>query len=227
MMEGSTVVGHLPRAISAVCSLLLSRNGTISCKVTSTRRQSSDLPQGGLEIPCKLILVGASRDISKVQKLITGAQSSGLEMTCKKDDDAEPEKKEGKRSRKEQPEKKQAEIDVPNFSEERWRQLNNCLSQVNKRELCDGKRLSDLHINYAQALLQKQFPELGKLHCSLLQEKSKCKISQGLQIVHSRGDHWIVASTLDHDSSDVDDVLSIFESSFLNQFMNKWIRAHR
>ena len=97
MMKGSTVVGHLPRAISAVCSLLLSRNGTISCKVTSTRRKSSDLPQGGLEIPCKQIFAGASRDISKVQKLITVAQSSGLEMTCKKDDDAEPEKKEEER----------------------------------------------------------------------------------------------------------------------------------
>ena len=191
VMEGSTVIGHLLRAISSVCSLFLRRNGTISCKVTGTRCKSSDLPQGGLEIPCKLIFAGASRDISKVQKLITVAQSSILEMTCKKDNDAEPEKKEGKSSRKEQPEKKQAEIDVPNFSEVRWLQLNdNCLSQVNKRELCDGKRLSDLHINYAQALLQKQFPELGGLHCSLLQEKKpKCKMSQGLQIVHSRGDH--------------------------------------
>ena len=183
MMKGSTVVGHLPRAISAVCSLLLSRSGTISCKVTSTRRKSSDLPEGGLEIPCKLIFAGASRDISKVQKLITVAQSSILEMTCKKDNDAEPEKKEGKSSRKEQPEKKQVKIDVPNFSEERWLQLNdNCLSQVNKKELRNGKRLSDLHINYAQALLQKQFPELGGLHCSLLQEKKpKSEISQWLQ----------------------------------------------
>ena len=108
---------HLPRAISSVCSLLLRKNGTISCKVTSARRSSSDLPQGGLGIPCKLIFAGASRDISKVQRLITVAQRPGLEMSCKKDDDAEPEKKEGKRSKKEQPEKKQVEIDVPNFSE--------------------------------------------------------------------------------------------------------------
>ena len=99
VIEGSTVVGHLPWAISAVCSLLLTRNGTISCKVTSTRHKSSDLPQGGLEIPCKLIFAGVSRDISEVQKLITVAQSSGLGMTCKKDDDAEPEKKEGEKHR--------------------------------------------------------------------------------------------------------------------------------
>ena len=81
-------------------------------------------------------------------------------MTCKKDDDAEPEKIDGKSSRKEQPEKRQVEIDMPHFSEERWLQLNdNCLSQVNKKELHNGKRLSDLHINYAQALLQKQIPD--------------------------------------------------------------------
>ena len=76
--------------------LFLRRNGTISCEVTGTRRKSSDLPQGGLEIPCKLIFASASREISKVQKLITIAQSSVLEMTCKKDNDAEPEKKKEK-----------------------------------------------------------------------------------------------------------------------------------
>ena len=38
------------------------------------------------------------------------------------------------------------------------------------------------------------------------------KISQGLQIVHSRGDHWIVASKLDHDSSDVMVFDSIYKS---------------
>ena len=52
---------------SAVSSLFLRRNGTISCEVTGTWRKSSYLPQGGLEIPCKLIFAGASRDISKVQ----------------------------------------------------------------------------------------------------------------------------------------------------------------
>ena len=45
--EGGTIVGHVQRAISAVCSLFLRRNGTILCEVTGTRRKSSDLPQGG------------------------------------------------------------------------------------------------------------------------------------------------------------------------------------
>ena len=54
--------------------------------------------------------------------------------------------------------------------------------------------------------------EPGGLHCSLLQENLKSKISQGLQIVYSHGDHWIVASTLDHDSSDVMVFDSIYTS---------------
>ena len=84
---------------------------------------------------------------------------------------------------------------------------------MNKRELCDGKRLSDLHINYAQALLQKQFSELyRRVALFLIAGEVKCKISQGLQIVHSRGDHWIVASKLDHDSSDVMVFDSIYKS---------------
>ena len=50
--KGSTIVGHVPRTISAVCSMFMRRDGTISCRVTGSRRYSSDLPQGGLEIPC-------------------------------------------------------------------------------------------------------------------------------------------------------------------------------
>ena len=44
-------------------------------------------------------------------------------------------------------------------SEEKWLQVDaNSLSQRERRELCNGSRLNDLHISYAQALLKKQFP---------------------------------------------------------------------
>lgn len=39
------VVGHLPRKISAACSLFI--GGSIMCVVMSSRRYSRDLPQGG------------------------------------------------------------------------------------------------------------------------------------------------------------------------------------
>ena len=44
----------LPRKVSRVCSIFLRREGCISCLVHGRRRYSEDLPQGGLEIPCRL-----------------------------------------------------------------------------------------------------------------------------------------------------------------------------
>ena len=58
IVDGNTVVGHVPRAISAVCLLFLRRNSVITCEVIGGRHYSNDLPQGGLEIPCKLEFSG-------------------------------------------------------------------------------------------------------------------------------------------------------------------------
>ena len=60
-------VGHLPRKISCICSLFLRRGGSITCQITGHRRHSSDLPQGGLEVPCLLIFVGNKADIVKIK----------------------------------------------------------------------------------------------------------------------------------------------------------------
>ena len=47
-------VGHIPRKISAICSIFIRRGDSIVCLVDGSHRYSSDLPQGGLEIPCTL-----------------------------------------------------------------------------------------------------------------------------------------------------------------------------
>ena len=65
-----TVAGHIPRKISATCSFFL-RNGSIKCIVTGNRCHSSDLPQGDIEIPCKLIFKGKTAYITKIKKLLT------------------------------------------------------------------------------------------------------------------------------------------------------------
>ena len=75
--EGSTIVGHVPRAISAVCNLFLRRGGTIVCHVNGTKRYSADIVQGGLEIPCKLVFTGDGKDVAKVTKLLKCDPSSG------------------------------------------------------------------------------------------------------------------------------------------------------
>ena len=68
--ESSRVVGHMPRKLSAACSLFLDLGGTVDCVITGPRQYSSDLLQGGLEVPCKLIFKGEAKHVSKVAKLI-------------------------------------------------------------------------------------------------------------------------------------------------------------
>ena len=45
-------VGHVPQSISRMCWYFIQHDREITCKVTGRRRRS-DLPQGGLEVPCK------------------------------------------------------------------------------------------------------------------------------------------------------------------------------
>jgi len=60
------VVGHVPRKFSRMCSLFL---GVVYCKVTGERRYSIDLPQGRLEVPCKLLFAGKLKDIKDLKSL--------------------------------------------------------------------------------------------------------------------------------------------------------------
>lgn len=64
-----TLVGHLPRKISLLCSLFLRHGGTITCQISNGRRHSSDLPQGGLEVPCQLIFRGEESNLKKIKRL--------------------------------------------------------------------------------------------------------------------------------------------------------------
>ena len=72
VMKDGTVVGHVPKKISSVCSLYLRRGGSIICRVGS-RRYSEDLIQGGLEIPCVLIFEGGAMLTTKAKKLVVSA----------------------------------------------------------------------------------------------------------------------------------------------------------
>ena len=70
VLKEETIIGHLPRKMSKVCSLFLRRGGSIRCKVTGSRRYSSDLPQGGLEIPCSLLFKANVKEITKLRKVL-------------------------------------------------------------------------------------------------------------------------------------------------------------
>ena len=46
------VVGHVPFSLSCIFATFLCHDGSTSCTITGSRLYSSDLPQGGLEMPC-------------------------------------------------------------------------------------------------------------------------------------------------------------------------------
>ena len=69
VLKDDVVVSHLPRQLPQILSWFILRNGTIDCIVTSERRYSTDLPQGGLENPCKLLFSGKHEDITKSSAL--------------------------------------------------------------------------------------------------------------------------------------------------------------
>ena len=70
VLKSATVVGHLPRKISTLCSLFIRRGGAIRCRITGRRCYSADLPQGGLEVPCRLTFMGSVKESDKLQRLL-------------------------------------------------------------------------------------------------------------------------------------------------------------
>ena len=70
MRKYDRIVGHVPRTISTLCHLFLSSGGTINCTVNGVRRYSTDLPQGGLDVPCKLTFRGNQAMIETIRRLL-------------------------------------------------------------------------------------------------------------------------------------------------------------
>ncbi len=199
--SSSSIVGHVPRSISALCTFFIRRGGTIVCQVTGRRRYSSDLVQGGLEIPCTYTFSGG--DVSrliKVEKLLSKAPvDAGLlqEPPSKTIDLCNTK-----------------EMDTDCESEQVWLSVFDCFLTLSDREMIMNaeKQLNDRHINFSQRLLLQQFPGTEGLKCTLLQNKIlKSKIKCGIQIIHDRGNHWLVASTIDSVNGNV---VKIYDSVY-------------
>ena len=80
--DSSTVVGHVPRKLSAICSIFLRKGGSIFCQVNGSKHYSHDLHWVGLEVPCLMRFHGTAKDIKKLEKLTTLALSS--KTSCSK-----------------------------------------------------------------------------------------------------------------------------------------------
>ena len=68
VIKDSIVIGHLPRKISVACSIFIDLGGRINCCITGSRCYSWDLPQGGLEISCKILFRGSTQHVAKLTK---------------------------------------------------------------------------------------------------------------------------------------------------------------
>ena len=145
--KGELIVGHLPRKISAACSLFLHRNGLITARVTDSRQYSIDLPQGGLEVPCVLKFVGEVIYVEKVKKLLPHPSTSTAQM----------------HGEIEQASKKRkvsvVEIDDASGShKDFWVRFDSLILTAEDRKIvAEGKELSDKHMNFAQSLMKQQF----------------------------------------------------------------------
>ena len=73
--DANIVIGHLPKKISAACSLFLSHSGMIACEVTGSRQAPADLPQGGLNQGPSCIEVCGGTHMDKIKKLLTPPSS--------------------------------------------------------------------------------------------------------------------------------------------------------
>ena len=70
VIKSAEIIGHLPRKLSKVCSLVLRRGGSIRSTVTGHMRYLSDLLQGWLEVPCTLLFTGDAKEVKKLKRLL-------------------------------------------------------------------------------------------------------------------------------------------------------------
>ena len=86
------------------------------------------------------------------------------------------------------------------------------LSKDDKEALSYGRMLNDKLINFPQMLLKTQFSVIEGLESTLLQYTDLQNINQGVQIIHSCGNHWVLASTIGCNNTEVNIYDSLYES---------------
>ena len=170
VVRGDTVIDHVPRKISSICSLYLRRDGSIVCRVTGSRPFSVALAQGGLEIPCVLTFQGDAKHTAKAKKLVESALAT---MTTTLS---------ARKKRKQSDVPTDVPADLPSTSDRKestpeltkeWVQLAGIvLTSNDKQHILDGEKPKDRHINMPQGLLKQPFSEVTGLKSTLLQAKS-------------------------------------------------------
>ena len=202
-------VGHVPRKISAICSLFIRRGGTINSRVDGHRRYSADLPQGGLEIPCILTFVANNhKEGEKAKQLIEStlsievcqeleSESNQLQSTSSSVTTKSTELEVVRSSATSVIKSEENTVDQGTQSPQKKR-----TKYIDTERIIMDEELSDLEINFAQQLLKEQFPKLNGLVPTLYQDKkiklTEASVRNKIQIIHCKSrHHWVVASTVD------------------------------
>ena len=218
VLKSATIVGHLPRKVSTLCSLFIRRGGTIHCRITGRRRYSADLPQGGLEVPCRLQFEGSVKESDKLQRSLDSfcgkdaqlqddidTKDSAVEASDQISSNVSTTSQElqaakGNVDLTVSPEKKRLKVDS----------LHDCDMEKN---ILDGNKLTDIPINKALGIIKQQFPNIQGLQSTLLQYKGRKSVTKDqVQVIHDRGDHWIVASNVGCKRKEVNIYDSVYSS---------------
>ena len=211
------------------------------CRVSESRRYSSDLPQGGLEVPCVLTFrMSKIKEIEKAKNLID-SESASFHIKV-----GEVEKTEDLNHLStdtpvlESCSNQSCSIEKKNFQDNSTTVLKDSTNSYallvsdqddNNKPLSKKRRLSDPEIedlimsaeltdrpiNLAQKILQEQFPHLNGLNSILLQLRqqkfTETMVRNKLQIIHCSERHqWIIASSVKSAPGVVIVVDSLFKS---------------
>lgn len=225
--KGADVVGHLPRKISAICSIFLRRGGSITCRVVGHRRYSTDLEQGGLEVPCILTFSSPhSQAINgeKAEKLVKSALAvKTTQLHCIATSSSESSSTDTSRDTccsnsnivlscsKQKPIIISSHDDEPADTEmnptDQLQAKKPRLADMEVEKIIMGVRLSDIHINMAQKLLKDQFCSLNGLESTLFQAK---EVSRTEEMVKNK--LQIMATTINSCKGEILVIDSIFKS---------------
>ena len=220
----STIVGHVPRRISPLCSAFIRKGGSITCIVDGPRRYSADLPQGGLELPCKLMFIAPNLlECKKMEKLVR----SSLEMSHLEPQSVSikyhPAISKSVESSSVTDSAQAKQLQEP-ITQEYIMAVDNIMCSPPKKRsksfdeeaILMGNELTDVEINFAQELLKAQFTNIRGLQSTLLQQNisllSKDSIENRVQILFCKErNHWIMATTISCTQNEVKIYDSLFQ----------------
>lgn len=245
VMNGTNVIGHVPRRISYVFNIFLRHSGSIICHIDGPRQYLWDLKQGDWRYHVNFDFTGRIKACQEIQrtagesfiyykdiKTHFQAEVSSTTVTSspvmvidsvKNGNNDKPATVKLSHSKqviyeedatKENIISKNSEQDIEKCNRQWLATSGGIKLTSNDRDaIMNEQRLNDLVINFAQKVLRMQFPSVKGFQSTLLQDKmSKGIFEQDkVQIIHSRGNHWIVATTMEATSNDVKVYDSIFD----------------